>query len=304
MDQSKEHSWKFNDPDFGNPARKGMLLSSEIEKFCKNRLLIEDWDPSCLRPAAYTLKIGDEYADSDGSRGRLSEQNASFLMRPNSIVFVSTKEKLNLPFYIAARFNLRVKWVYKGILLGTGPQVDPGFKGHLSCPLYNLTDRPVRIRRGDKFATIDFERTTDFCKGKSWEEIKTLVQKDRDVDRLNLDGETFLLFPQQSFQPLQHLENDAVSSLTQLEKEVMTWQNIGVGLVISFFALVVAMAAFGANMFREVNSNSKDLAELKARVEYATNMVDRQEQSINVLKQEAQDTASKLSKRQNQKPTK
>ncbi|MGH8613802.1 MAG: dCTP deaminase domain-containing protein, partial [Gammaproteobacteria bacterium] len=90
-------------------------------------------------------------------------------------MYVSTAEKLNLPFYVAARFNLRVKWVYRGILLGTGPQVDPGFRGHLSCPLFNLTNRPIRIKLGDEFATIDFERTTDFCNNRSWDEVKDSV---------------------------------------------------------------------------------------------------------------------------------
>lgn len=158
-----EPVWKTKDPDFDMPDRKGMLLSDQIDKFCQAKLLIaESYSVHRLRPAAYTLTIGEDYVDSHGKRRTLTEAKPSFEMPPNSIVFVSIKEMLDLPYYIAARFNLRVDWVYKGILLGTGPQVEPGFRGYLSCPLYNLTDRPHTITLGDEFATIDFERTTSF----------------------------------------------------------------------------------------------------------------------------------------------
>jgi deoxycytidine triphosphate deaminase len=159
------HPWKSRDPDWGEPGRKGMFLSDQIRRFCDKKLLIsEGYSESNLRPAAYTLTIGPKYRDHEGNPGELTEQNPTFEMRPNSIVFVTIAESLDLPYYVAARFNLRVDWVYKGVLLGTGPQVEPGFRGTLSCPLYNLTSRAQTIRLGQEFATIDFERTTDFVK--------------------------------------------------------------------------------------------------------------------------------------------
>src|SRR5260370_930624 len=154
------HEWKYVDPKRNDPGRKGMLLSNEIELFRQQNLLISgDFTEKNLRPAAYTLRIGEKFIDSKGKPGKLGNENPFFEMEPNSIVYVSTFEKLNLPYYIAARFNLRVKWVYKGILLGTGPQVEPGYCGYLSCPLYNLTNSPIRITYREDFATIDFERT-------------------------------------------------------------------------------------------------------------------------------------------------
>lgn len=202
-DASERH--KYEDPE-ATPSRKGMLLSNEIEKFCRMGLLIEEgYSEEHLRPAAYTLTIGEKYVDSKGRIGTLTEESPYFHMEPNAVVYVSTAEKLNLPFYIAARFNLRVKWVYRGILLGTGPQVEPGYRGYLSCPLFNLTNRPHRIRLGDEFATIDFERTTDFCRNKSWEEIKGLTREGEQVDKVVINDETFLLFKQRPYEQLKHL---------------------------------------------------------------------------------------------------
>ena len=93
-----EHPWKTKDPDFDKLDRKGMLLSDQIRKFCDKsvRLLIADnYDERGLRPAAYTLRIGDEYVDSKGQKRTLTQDRPSFEMPRNSIVFVSTKEKLD-----------------------------------------------------------------------------------------------------------------------------------------------------------------------------------------------------------------
>jgi hypothetical protein len=65
-----------------------------------------------------------------------------------------------LPHYIAARFDLAIEFIYQGILLGTGPQVDPGFQGYLSCPLHNISSAAVHIQMGQAFAKMDFAKTS------------------------------------------------------------------------------------------------------------------------------------------------
>jgi hypothetical protein len=172
----------------------------------------------------------------------------------------------------------------KGVLLGTGPQVEPGYNGYLSCPLYNLTNRPIRIRRGEEFATIDFERTSDFCKGKPWEEIKSQVEKGEKLNKLVLDGETYLLFHQEPFKALQHLPDyDVISSLVQMANEVRTWRHIGIGIVISFFAIALSLLAFNTNIYRELNTNTRELAELNGETKGTVNNVVKLEQSIRSL---------------------
>jgi hypothetical protein len=195
-------------------------------------------------------------------------------MEPNSIVYVSTAESLNLPFYIVARFNLRVKWVYRGILLGTGPQVEPGFRGKLSCPLFNLTDRPVKINRGKEFATIDFERTTNFCVGGNWEELRDLVTRQEELDELVFDEQRYLLFKQRTFPALKHLpDHDVISSLVQLSEEVKRWRTIGVGIVIAFVSLALTLLNFQANLYREQKSTSQQVFQLENDLKTASEKI-------------------------------
>jgi deoxycytidine triphosphate deaminase len=261
------HEWKYVDPKQKDSGRKGMLLSNEIEMFRQKKLLIaDDFEPKNLRPAAYTLRIGPKFVDSRGRVGQLDDKKKTyFKMEPNSIVYVSTLEKLDLPYYIAARFNLRVKWVYRGILLGTGPQVEPGFRGYLSCPLYNLTDRPVKIEYGQDFATIDFERTTDFCKAATVEQIQAGLKPERELESIEWQGEKYLVFSQKEYPPLKLLpDHDVLSSLFELSQEVRTWRNIGIGFAISFFALTLTLLSFGANAYRQVSDVANQVNDLKS----------------------------------------
>jgi deoxycytidine triphosphate deaminase len=263
---AEEHEWKYVDPRRNDPSRKGMLLSNEIEMFQRNKLLIaEEYEPKNLRPAAYTLRIGSKFVDSKGRVGKLDDKKKThFKMEPNSIVYVSTLERLDLPYYVAARFNLRVKWVYKGILLGTGPQVEPGYRGYLSCPLYNLTDRPLKIEYRQDFATIDFERTTDFCGKATLEQIRKGKSLGDEFDTVEFEGQKYMLFKKE-YPPLKLLPDyDVVSSLFELSQEVRTWRNIGIGFAVSFFALTLTLLSFGANAYRQVSDLAKQVNDLNA----------------------------------------
>jgi deoxycytidine triphosphate deaminase/cell division protein FtsB len=286
---SDVHPLKYVDPEGKNPGRKGMLLSNEIVKFRERSLLIsEGFEEKNLRPAAYTLRIGKEYVDSNGRRDRLDDNGQSyFMMEPNSIVYVSTFEKLDLPCYVAARFNLRVKWVYRGILLGTGPQVEPGYRGYLSCPLYNLTDRRIKIEYKQDFATIDFERTTDFCEGASFEQIRDAIRHDegKEFPHVTWLGEDYLLFTKE-YPPLKLLpEHDVISSLFELSREVRTWRHIEIGFTVSFFALTLTLLSFGAGAYRQANDLAIQVSALRSDLRDAQRNAQQLEQELRVLKE-------------------
>jgi len=57
------------------------------------------------------------------------------------------------------RFNLRIKHVHRGLLLGTGPLVDPGFNKKILIPLHNLTDRSYDIALDEGLIWVEFTKT-------------------------------------------------------------------------------------------------------------------------------------------------
>jgi hypothetical protein len=99
------------------------------------------------------------YWDAEGRRiEQQVESGEHFILRHNSIAFVTLEPYLQLPDYIALRFNLKIRNVYQGLLLGTGPLVDPGYQGRLSIPLHNLTTNDYTLIGGEPLITVEFTK--------------------------------------------------------------------------------------------------------------------------------------------------
>jgi deoxycytidine triphosphate deaminase len=119
----------------------------------------EDFD-LCIDAASYKLRLGGE-ADIGGKWGVVDEKHP-LVLDPHQVAVVVTFESINLPRFLIGRWNLRVQWVYEGLLWVGGPQVDPGWTGQLYCPIYNLAERQVVIPYKERVFTIDFTRTSPF----------------------------------------------------------------------------------------------------------------------------------------------
>lgn len=143
------------DPD---PSLAGVLLADKIAEYSDRFKLIDPLKSSRLKPAGYELAVGDEYY-LEGSRLELGP-GESFKIPPFQVAILKTEETVNLPAFLIARWNIRVRWAYQGLLWVGGPQVDPQYIGHLFCPIYNLSSKDVVLERGAEIALIDFTKTT------------------------------------------------------------------------------------------------------------------------------------------------
>lgn len=153
--------WKEQDP-FPSIA-PALLNSGDIRDYVRATGLIcpfTDGAPA-LKPASYEVPLLGPYVywDGEGTRREgVIGAGDQFTLQPNSIAFVTVEPVFRLPAYIALRFNLRITHVYRGLLLGTGPLVDPGFAGPLSIPLHNLTTNPYTLRGGEGLIWVEFTK--------------------------------------------------------------------------------------------------------------------------------------------------
>jgi deoxycytidine triphosphate deaminase len=156
---------------------KGVLLSDRIEHYCQKYQLIAPFDQGRFRPAGYDLRVGRYYSISGETRA-LSD-GMELMIRPYQVAIIETYETLNMPEFLIGRWNVRVARAYQGLLWVGGAQVDPGFRGHLCCPIYNLSTNEVRLGYGADLAMIDFVTTTPYQEGKclrfDWAGRKKLV---------------------------------------------------------------------------------------------------------------------------------
>jgi deoxycytidine triphosphate deaminase len=157
-------------PEDDNQVNVGVLTNDEIKHCVEKFKLIDPFDEQLLKPARYKLTLGEDYAMGGERRKLYNEPGKDTLtIQPFQVAIVSTRETLNMPRFLIARWNLDIHLVYEGLLWVGGPQVDPGYCGRLFCPLYNLSNKPVTLRFGQVIATIDFIKTTPFKRGKSIE---------------------------------------------------------------------------------------------------------------------------------------
>lgn len=153
--------YEFVDPFPSIPP--ALLNAADIMDYAAATGMIRPFDPSpdLFKPASYEIKLGGEYVFTDETgeeqAGRI-ESGQDFVLESNSIAFLSLEPTFRLPAYIAIRFNLRITHIYQGLLLGTGPLVDPGFRGPLSIPLHNLTDNSYTLRGGETLIWMEFTK--------------------------------------------------------------------------------------------------------------------------------------------------
>ena len=168
----REHPYYQFDP-LADAVQPALLNSCDIKRYVDKECLIENFDLDRLKTASYEMRLlgtlHDWYMKDERLKPRCRKvcECKNVTLFKNSITYLWMKERLLLPEYIAARFNLHIRHVHKGILLGTGPLVDPGFGGNLLIPLHNLTDNDYELRGGEGVIWVEF---TKLSRNNFWED--------------------------------------------------------------------------------------------------------------------------------------
>lgn len=150
-----------------------LLHSGHLASYALMAGMIDPFDLSALeKPATYLAPLEGpvRYRDSNGQfqrfylssdpivRSAELEVRNELILEQNSLCYVTLQPTFRMPAYIAGRFNLLIRDVYRGLLVGTGPLVDPGFVGRLSIPLHNFTSKEYPLRAGEGFVYFEFTK--------------------------------------------------------------------------------------------------------------------------------------------------
>jgi hypothetical protein len=152
--------WRRRDPFDGIP--NGLLTGAQLCDYIVETGMLYDCplNAETVKLASVDFPLlGKIVYWENGQRKRLNlEKGKPFVLKQDSIAFFTLQPYLMLPDYIAMRFNFRIRNVYKGLLLGTGPLVDPGFQGRLSIPIHNLTSADYTFTGGEGIITAEFTK--------------------------------------------------------------------------------------------------------------------------------------------------
>ena len=204
-----------------------------------------------LDAASYKLRLGDE-AHVGGEWVKIDDDRP-LVLPAHQVAVVKTHEVVNLPRFLIARWNLRVKWVYEGLLWTGGPQVDPGWQGHLYCPIYNLAERQIVIPHKERVFTMDFARTSPLPK-----DTKTVATtKEYTKDGFTKDGYKVSLHKPLRGKTIQDHDVNRLRSapfeqlrqLSNLDSRMNSFSTLTfvvLGVVIAALGVVAAMASTGS----------------------------------------------------------
>ena len=165
--QGKERAETFrseNKPDPFPDIPHALLSADDVKKYVFATGAIAPFVPSKesrrLKTAAYEGRVGDIAYEFDNDGALVELPTTPLIVKANSIVFVESDIDFRLPNFIALRFNLQIRHVHRGLLLGTGPLVDPSYWGKLCIPLHNLTDEDYSIPKESGLIWLEFTKTS------------------------------------------------------------------------------------------------------------------------------------------------
>jgi deoxycytidine triphosphate deaminase len=166
IDEAKAAYEQFENVDPFPDIQPALLTSSDIQDYVSATGMICPCHRGAenFKPASYSVNFSGEYLYWDVVESRRKKikntlkKGESFTLKRNSIAYLKLEPYFQFPNYIAARFNLQIKHVYRGLLVGTGPLVDPGYTGFLYLPIHNLTDEDYEIAYGEPLIWMEFTK--------------------------------------------------------------------------------------------------------------------------------------------------
>ena len=200
-----------------------------------------------LKPASYAVSFEGEYQywdENNNVKSGYIENGDIFKFKKNTLTYITLEPYFRIPDYIALRFNFKISMVYKGLLLGTGPLVDPGFEGKLHIPIHNLTGWEYHIKGGEDLLYFEFTKLSPI-NGKSENEKRKGV---------------FVRLPKQKYKERKALKdylylanqgNPIVSSMQEvISIAEKTKKSIDTIYKIFSVALVTLLLTFGAILYQ------------------------------------------------------
>lgn len=140
-----------------------MVLSKDGIAYCCEHLnLIDGYCAENIQACSYDLRLGGQYYYYKKGEHNVNicslKDGETLKIPPNAICYVITEEAVNMPDDLTASISLAFGLIKKGVMLSAQPPYDPGYCGKTVALLHNLSNKPVKIKRGDHILNIVFTK--------------------------------------------------------------------------------------------------------------------------------------------------
>ena len=118
------------------------------------RLLVEPFEPKCLTPNGYDLRIAEVMLPDEGTH---VHREGKVVVPAQTRFLVSTIERVRMPVDACGSLWLRSSYARRGVL-GSFGKVEAAFEGTLTVGGFNASRAPLDLPIGDRFCQLVFER--------------------------------------------------------------------------------------------------------------------------------------------------
>ncbi len=130
--------------------------------YLKNQIKISPMKTSNLIKTFYYFRAGDTLKLISPKEEIVDlEKIEKATIPPNGFGLIKSREHFAFDSSIMAIFGNVSDLIKRGLQMVNSPSIDPGFEGHLTLGIKNLTDRPVDISRDEKIGKILFFNVAD-----------------------------------------------------------------------------------------------------------------------------------------------
>jgi len=136
-----------------------VLTDGEIRHLVHTVGLITDFDDASLEGASYDLRLGAQYVER-GQIRTLTDQSPSHVLEPGEFVILTSYERLNMPLDLVGHNGIMSPWAKRGLVSLFSPQIEPGFRGFLTVPVFNAGDASVTLVLRERMFTVEFVVTS------------------------------------------------------------------------------------------------------------------------------------------------
>ena len=118
-----------------------VLSDEEILEHLENgKVKLEPFEPSSINPAGYDLRAF-----------------RNVVLKPKDYQLVATLETVELGLDVTAYLHIRSSLAREGVI-GSFAVVDPGFRGQLTLNFHNVSEKEVKLRKGERIVQIVFHK--------------------------------------------------------------------------------------------------------------------------------------------------
>lgn len=175
-----------------------MILSDRdiIRLIRKGTLIIEPFNREFVQPSSLDVTLDSKvrvfdnhdvaFVDvkkiSDPSRLVELGNGGSFIIHPGDFILASTVERITMPTDVAAKIEGRSSLGRLGLVIhATAGYVDPGFSGHLTLEISNISRLPIKLYSDMRIGQIAFiKMSSPVLKPYGSPELRSKYQGQRD----------------------------------------------------------------------------------------------------------------------------